>query len=72
MLPDKLLTFLNEHPELKTVDVPEGWSRLESLPLKARVVEFLMPDGTTRTLAPSNTILITMSVKPIGWRQVSR
>jgi len=70
MMDHELQNFMKEHPWLDTVQLPEGWNRIRDMPLRERRLYFLMPNGEICELPPSNTVLLTMRIKPIAWRRI--
>lgn len=66
MMLDERDRYIADNPEVLTMPLPEGWHRLDSMPVW-RPIQLLQENGCTYTAAPSNAVFLTEKARHIGW-----
>jgi hypothetical protein len=72
MTADQMQDYLRDHPECRMVNIPDGWSPIDTVPLSAQGLEFLLSDGTVYggpNVCASNPAFLVERQAHIAWRR---
>jgi hypothetical protein len=67
MMPDQRAAYIESHPEVMTMSLPDGWRRLNCMPL-CHKVEFLLTSGLTYVAGASNPAFLVNPDHHVAWR----
>ena len=70
MMIDERDAYIAHYHKVRTMPLPEGWQRLDSLPV-SKVVRLLQEDGHEYVSRPSNVVFLTSAALHIAWQEAA-